>query len=73
MPARAELPESTTPALRDAVAAMSALLDEAVTDPVAVAGERAEEWTASARAARDRVVRRSLEMRMVVSVDDVTT
>ena len=72
-PARAELPESTTPALRGAVAAMSALLDEAVTDPVAIAGERAEEWTASARAARDRVVRRSLEMRMVVSVDDVTT
>ena len=72
-PGRAELPESTTPALRDAVATMSALLDEAATDPVAVAGERAEEWTASARAACDRVVRRSLEMRMVVSVDEVTT
>ena len=69
VPGRAELPESVTPALRDAVATMSALLDEAAAEAATVCGERAEEWTASARAARDRVVRRSLEMRMVVAVE----
>lgn len=66
---RAELPEDVTPALRDAVAAMTALLDEAAADPASVVGERAREWAERSRVARDRVVRRSLEMRMVVAVE----
>ncbi len=64
-----ELAGSTTPALRDAIAAMLAVLDEAAADHVAVCGARGEEWSAASRAARRRVVRMSLEMRMVVSVE----
>ncbi len=66
---RPDLPVLSTPALREAVEAMLVLLDEAVQDPVAVCGEGAEAWTAASQAARRRVVRMSLEMRMVVSVD----
>ena len=64
-----DLPVSTTPALRDAYGAMVALLDEARADPERICGERHAEWTATSRAARRRVVRMSLEMRMVVSVE----
>ena len=60
----------TTPALRDAIAAMVAVLDQAAADPAGVCADRAEEWTAASQLARRRVVRMSLEMRMVVSVDD---
>lgn len=66
---RPDLPEPTTPALRAAVQAMVDLLDDAAANPADVAGARAEAWTAAAQAARRRVVRMSLEMRMVVSVD----
>jgi hypothetical protein len=66
---RPDLPELVTPALRDAIVAMLALLDDAIAEPVAVCGERSEEWAAASRAARRRVVRMSLEMRMVVSVE----
>ena len=68
-PGRPDLPVPITPALREAVEAMLVLVDEAVQDPVAVCGERAELWAAASLAARRRVVRMSLEMRMVVSVD----
>jgi hypothetical protein len=57
-----------TPALRDATAEMLGLLDDALADPVAVCGERGDAWSAASAAARRRVVRMSLEMRMVVSV-----
>lgn len=66
---RPELPVPTTPALRQAVRAMVDLLDDAARNPSDVAGPRAEAWTTAARAARRRVVRMSLEMRMVVSLD----
>jgi hypothetical protein len=66
---RPDLPISVTPALRDAVEAMTLMLDEALGNPLVVCGERAEEWSAASRAARRRVVRMSLEMRMVVSVE----
>jgi hypothetical protein len=65
-----ELTVPTTPALHDAIAAMVAVLDDAAADPAGVCGARAEEWTAAPRAARRAVVRMSLEMRMVVSVQD---
>lgn len=65
---RPDLPALTTPPLREAIEAMLVLLDEAVQNPVAVCGERAEAWSAASQAARRRVVRMSLEMRMVVSV-----
>ena len=65
-----ELTVPTTPALGDAIAAMVAVLDDAAVDPAGVCGERAEEWTAASQAARRAVVRMSLEMRMVVSVEE---
>ena len=58
----------TTPALRDAIAAIVNLLDDAASDPAGVCGERREEWLVASRAARRAVVRMSLEMRMVVTV-----
>jgi hypothetical protein len=66
---RPALPHRVTPALGDAVAAMLGVLDDALAHPEEVCRERPEAWSASAAAARMRVVRMSLEMRMVVSVD----
>ena len=66
---RPDLPVLMTPALRGAIEAMLVVLEDAVADPVAVCGERSEEWSAASQAARRRVVRMSLEMRMVVSFD----
>lgn len=63
------LPADVPSALRDAIAAMAALADEARIDPATVCGPRAEQWLASSRAARNRVIRMSLELRMVVSID----
>ena len=63
-----EVPDGTPPALRDAVAAMGAVAEEAAADPATVTGERAVAWVADSQRARDRVVRRSLELRMVVSL-----
>jgi hypothetical protein len=62
-------PERVTPALGDAIAAMRAVLDEARSNPEEVCGERAEALSASSASSRRRVVRMSLEMRMVVSLD----
>jgi hypothetical protein len=66
---RPEPPDLMTPALRNAVDAMLGLLDEATVEPVTVCGGAAGEWSAASRAARRGVVRMSLEMRMVVSVE----
>jgi hypothetical protein len=71
-PAPPALPTAVSPALRDAIATMVAVADEARRDPAAVCGPRAEEWLAASRAARRRVVRMSLELRMVVSVEEGT-
>lgn len=61
-------PEQTTPALREAIGAMVALLEEACVDPGAVC-TIGDEWSARSRAARRRVVRMSIELRLVVSSD----
>lgn len=63
------VPDGTTPALGQAIEAMRDLLDEAASDAPSIRGERADRWLAAARAARQQVVRRSLELRMVVSVE----
>jgi hypothetical protein len=64
------IPADVPPALRDAIAAMVAVVDDARRDPSAVCGHRSEEWQLASRAARRRVIRMSLELRMVVSLDD---
>jgi hypothetical protein len=38
-------------------------------DPDGVCGDRADEWSAASHAARRRVVRMSLELRLVVNVE----
>lgn len=63
-----EMPELTTPALGQAIAEMLRVLDEARQDPAAVCGEQGEQWVERSKAARERVVRMSLELRLVVSV-----
>ncbi len=70
---RPPLAEPTPPALAEAIAAMAALADDALADDAladhgAVCGPTAAPWTAASAAARRRVVRMSLEMRMVVSI-----
>ena len=62
-------PEGTTPPLVEAITAMHGLIIDAADHPDAVCGDRAEAWTVASRAARQRVVRMSLELRMVVSLD----
>ena len=63
------LPTEVPAALRDAIAVMAAVVDEARRDPAAVCGPRAAEWLTRSRAARNRVIRMSLELRIVISVD----
>ncbi len=63
-------PTATTPALRRAIAAMATLVADAAQDPVATCGARAEQWLAASKNARSRVVRHSLELRVVVTIDD---
>lgn len=65
-----EVPIGVPPALRDAIQAMAAVADEAHRDPVHLSGEGARAWLNRSNEARRRLVRMSLEMRMVVSVDD---
>lgn len=64
-----EVPAGVPPALRDAIEAMAAVADEARRDPAGATGAGADTWLARSRAARRRVIRMSLEMRMVVSID----
>lgn len=66
--------DATTPigvpsTLRDAIDAMVAVAGEAHRDPAHVSDAGAEAWLTRSRHARRRVVRMSLEMRMVVSID----
>lgn len=62
-------PADTPPALRAAIDALAAAAGEAHADPARTCGEGAEAWRTRSRAVRRRVVRMSLEMRMVVSID----
>jgi hypothetical protein len=63
-----DLPVGVPPALGDAISTMVAVAGEASRDPAAVCHERAEVWREASQAARRRVIRMSLELRMVVSV-----
>lgn len=63
------LPPDAPPPLHDAVGAMAAVAAEARSAAEAVCGERAEVWSTASRAARRGVVRMSLELRLVVSVE----
>jgi hypothetical protein len=63
-----DAPDRVTPALGQAIADMVALLHEAGADPAGTCGD-AEAWVTASRAARRRVVRMSVELRLVVSVD----
>lgn len=63
------LPHGTPPGLRAAIAALAAVADEARLDPTGVCGGGAAAWTAAAQRAREGVVRRSVELRMVVALD----
>jgi hypothetical protein len=64
-----EVPDGTPPALRAAIAEMVDVADAARDDAEAVCGDRAAEWSAASHAARQRVVRMSLELRLVVNVE----
>jgi hypothetical protein len=66
----AVIPVDTPPALRAAIVAMAAVADEALANPAPTCGEEVKAWSTRSRDARQRVVRMSLEMRMVVSIDD---
>lgn len=61
------LPEVTTTAIRDAWRHMAALLREAGTDAAAIC-DAGEGWTSRAREAMDRVIRKSMEMRLVATL-----
>jgi hypothetical protein len=62
-------PDDTPPALGNALAAMVAVAEAAHRDPAAVCGEQADAWVSASQEARRRVVRMSLELRMVVSIE----
>jgi hypothetical protein len=62
------VPDGAPPALQEAIAAMVALLQEVQTDPEAAA-DGAPAWVTRSEAARRRVVRMSVELRLVVSTD----
>lgn len=63
------MPIGVPPALHEAIDVVAAVVDVARTDPARVCGEEAETWLARSHAARRSLVRISLEMRMVVSID----
>lgn len=66
--AEVRLPDAAPPALRAAVDALAAVAAQATSDPDWTCGEGAAAWSAAASAAREPLVRRSLELRLVVSV-----
>lgn len=70
VPRPAPLPDGSPPVLRDATGALSAVVDEARADPVRTCGDGAAAWLTRSRRERQRLVRRSLEMRLVVSIDE---
>jgi hypothetical protein len=63
------IPDRAPPALRRAIADMIALLAEAGADPVGLCRAGGQGWVTRSRVARRRVVRMSVELRMVVSAD----
>lgn len=64
-----DVPGDVPPALHAAIDQMLATAEQARREPAAACGERAEAWSGESRAARRRVTRMSLELRLVVSVD----
>ncbi len=62
-------PVDAPPALRDAIGTMVAAAEQAARNPTQVCGDGAEEWLAASRRARRRVIRMSLELRMVISIE----
>jgi hypothetical protein len=64
-----QAPERVTPALGQATTDMVALLVEAGSDPAGTCDGNAAAWVTASRDARRRVVRMSVELRLVVSVD----
>ena len=67
--ATAPAPVGAPPGLCEAIAAMTAVADEAGRNPAGTCGPNAETWTAASKDARRRVVRLSIELRLVVAVD----
>lgn len=65
-----EVPAVATPALIRAIADMVEVLREAAADPGSIVDGAPGAWVARSRAARHRVVRMSIELRMVVAVGD---
>ena len=63
-----DLPLDAPPPLRSALAAMAGVADEARQDPVAACADGGGAWSAAASATRRPLIRRSLELRMVVSI-----
>ena len=61
------LPEVTTGAIREAWLQMTELLSEAETQAAEICGS-VEDWTSRAQAARDAVIRKSIEMRLVATL-----
>lgn len=61
--------DDVPPALGDAISEMVAVAAAAQRDPEAVCREQAHEWSTASRTARHRVVRMSLELRLVVSIE----
>lgn len=63
-------PERTTPRLAAALGDLLAAVAEAAADPGALRGQRGESWLERSRAARAAVIRRSIELRTVVTALD---
>lgn len=62
-------PAGAPPGLRDAIDAMAAVVAEARRDPAGTCRPNADAWAAASKEARRRVVRMSIELRLVVAVD----
>lgn len=65
--AEPDVPDGVTPALGEAIADMVALLGAAPVDPARSGSGDVQAWMTRSRAARRRVVRMSVELRIVVS------
>lgn len=63
-------PPTAPQALRSAIDGMAGCVEDALADPAGVCGPHAAAWSAGARAARRRVVRMSLELRLVLAPVD---
>ena len=65
-----QAPAGTTAPIAAGIEAMAALVDQATADPDRVCGPDADAWLEASRAVRGSLVRMSLELRLVVSIDD---